>query len=52
MKIRWENMAPDTEVARDFCAEIGPLQLGVVLVIFINQNTEIKHGISTWRKSM
>ena len=25
-------MAPGTEFARDFCARIGPLQLGVVLV--------------------
>ena len=31
--IRWENMAPGTEFAGDFCAVIGPLQLGVVLVI-------------------
>ena len=30
--MRWENMAPDTEFDRDFCAGIGPLQLGVVLV--------------------
>merc|ERR1711923_416921 len=30
--IRWENTAPGTEFARDFCAGIGPLQLGVVLV--------------------
>ena len=28
-------MSPDTEFARDFCAGIGPLQLGVVLVTFI-----------------
>ena len=27
-------MAPGTEFARDFCAGIGPLQLGVVLVSF------------------
>ena len=27
-----ENMAPDTEFVRDFCAWIGPLQLGVVPV--------------------
>ena len=26
---------PGTELPRDFCAGIGPLQLGVVLVIFI-----------------
>ena len=30
-----ENMAPGTEFARDFCAGIGPLQLGVVFV-FLN----------------
>ena len=29
-------MAPGTEFARDFCAGIGPLQLGVVLVYLIN----------------
>ena len=29
-------MAPGTEFARYFCARIGPLQLGVVLVLFIN----------------
>ena len=28
-------MSPGTEFARDFCAGIGPLQLGVVLVIII-----------------
>ena len=27
-------MSPGTEFARDFCAGIGPLQLGVVLVCF------------------
>ena len=27
-------MSPGTEFARDFCAGIGPLQLGVVLVFF------------------
>ena len=30
----WENMSPGTELARDFCAGIGPLQLGVVLVFY------------------
>ena len=30
--IVWENTAPSTEFPRDFCAGIGPLQLGVVLV--------------------
>ena len=28
-------MAPGTEFARDFCAGIGPLQLGVVLVSIV-----------------
>ena len=28
------NTAPGTELPRDFCAVIGPLQLGVVLVRF------------------
>ena len=28
----WEDIAPDTEFTRYFCAGIGPLQLGVVLV--------------------
>ena len=30
--IVWENTTPSTELPRDFCAGIGPLQLGVVLV--------------------
>ena len=30
----WENTTPSTELPSDFCAGIGPLQLGVVLVIF------------------
>ena len=29
----WENATPSTEFPRDFCAGIGPLQLGVVLVL-------------------
>ena len=29
----WENTTPSTELPRDFCAGIGPLQLGVVLVL-------------------
>ena len=29
----WENTTP-TELPRDFCAGIGPLQLGVVLVFY------------------
>ena len=27
-------MAPGTELARDFCTGIGPLQLGIVLVFY------------------
>ena len=30
--IVWENTTPVTEIPRIFCAGIGPLQLGVVLV--------------------
>ena len=32
-KIRWENIALSTEFIGYFCAGIGPLQLGVVLVM-------------------
>ena len=35
MGIVGENTAPSTELPRDFCAGIGPRQLGVVLVIDI-----------------
>ena len=31
----WENMTPSTELPRDFCTGIGPLQLDVVLVSFL-----------------
>ena len=30
----WENTTLSTELPRDFCSRIGPLQLGVVLVHF------------------
>ena len=30
-----ENMTPSTELPDDFCAGIGPLLLGVVLVFFL-----------------
>ena len=33
MGVVWENTTPSTELPRGFCAGIGPLQLGVVLVI-------------------
>ena len=32
--ISWENTARGTELAYDFCAGIGPLQLAVMLVHF------------------
>ena len=35
-------MSPGTELARDFCAGIGPLQLGVVLVVLIFMRREAK----------
>ena len=38
-------MAPGTEFARDFCAGIGPLQLGVVLVLFIVILPDTKIGV-------
>ena len=31
----WENTAPSTELPRDFCAGIGPLQLRIVLVLHL-----------------
>ena len=34
MGIVWGNTTPSTELPRDFCAGIGPPQLGVVLVFF------------------
>ena len=33
--IVWEDTTPCTELPKDFCAGIGPLQLGVVLVLFL-----------------
>ena len=33
----WENTTPSTELPRVFCAGIGPLQLGVVLVLIISR---------------
>ena len=35
-------MAPGTEFARDFCAGIGPLQHGVVLVILLVNDNQYK----------
>ena len=34
-------MAPGAEFARDFCAGIGPLQLGVVLVFNLHHNKNV-----------
>ena len=39
----WENTTPSTELPRDFCAGIGPLQLGVVLVCFLSPLKKSKH---------
>ena len=39
-------MAPGTEFARDFCAGIGPLQLGVVLVLL--QSELVIGYVSFW----
>ena len=36
MGILWENTTPSTELPRDFCAGIGPLQCGVLLVFISN----------------
>ena len=41
--IVWENTTPCTELPRDFCAGIGPLQLGVVLVFFIFDDPVAMH---------
>ena len=41
MGIVWENMIPSTELPLDFCAGIGPLQLGGVLVFSLNKTTAI-----------
>ena len=41
-------MSPGTEFARDFCAGIGPLQLGVVLVS-INFITYIRGSMSCFK---
>ena len=38
----WENTTPSPELPRDFCAGIGPLQLGVVLVVFFINMLMIK----------
>ena len=37
-----ENNTPSTELPRDFCAWIGPLQLGVVLVFHFVGGEDIK----------
>ena len=34
-------MSPGTEFARDFCAGIGPLQLGVVLVLLVPESNHV-----------
>ena len=53
---RLGNTTPSTDLLRDFCAGIGPLQLGVLLVLYrfviVNTNlhkneavTDIKHWL-------
>ena len=44
----WENTTPSAELPRDFCAGIGPLHLGVVLVLINVELYELPHlDIST-----
>ena len=38
----WANTTPSNELPRDFCAGIGPLQLGVVLVYCFNNAGDMK----------
>ena len=40
-------MASGTEFARDFCAGIGPLQLGVVLVLKLNPSYFVTKSVIT-----
>ena len=47
MDIMWENTTPSTELPRDFCAEIGPLQLGAVLVHDYN-HSKSPDCLSAW----
>ena len=30
----WENTTSSTKLSRDFCARIGPLQLGIVIAFY------------------
>ena len=47
----WENKTPSTELLRDFCAGISPLQLGVVLVFyFVGLVTIVRFKIKKRRK--
>ena len=39
--IVWKNATSSTELPRDFCAGIGPLQLGVVLVVLLDRSLMI-----------
>ena len=46
-------MAPGTESARDFCAGIGPLQLGVVLVpLVVYLRVNMVKYCSSFRQSL
>ena len=48
MGIVWENTTPSTDLPRDFCAGIGPLQLGVVLVYYYYLQTHYKNNTHTF----
>ena len=45
-------MAPGNEFARDLCAGIGPLQLGVVLIIIITRCPINNYGLAVIVKSV
>ena len=45
----WENITPSTRLPLDFCAGIGPLQLGVVLVlIYVQPECWTKHVLTEY----
>ena len=43
MGIVWENTTQSTELPREFCARIGPLQLGVVPVLILVMLLGVKY---------
>ena len=51
----WENTTPSTELPLNFCAEIGPLQVGVVLVlsdIFLRAATSYHDFIPSCKRTL